>query len=295
MSTKPRLGKGLQALITDMSPAAEGDEIRMIPVKSISTNPYQPRRDFCEDSLQELAESLRQHGLIQPITVRRRGAGYELVVGERRWRAAQLASFTEIAAVVKDMKDEEVMEVAIIENLQREDLNPVEEALAFRQLQETQGYTQERLAERVGKSRPYIANALRLLSLPEDILSHVSRGTISAGHGRALLATPERARRPLLAKILSEHYTVRQAEQFAQDAHAETSIVSRETIKDGKREKGALSPEMKDVQSRLRERLQAKVHLHVRGKKGSIEIEYFNQEELERLLEIFNVNSTSIG
>jgi len=184
------------------------------------------------------------------------------------------------------MKDIEVMEVAIIENLQREDLNPVDEAMAFRQLQDSLSYTQERLAERVGKSRPYVANALRLLALPEDILVHVSRGTISSGHARAILATPEKLRGALLAKILSGSYTVRQAEQFAQDAQAEAKNVSRETL--GRQKKG-LSPEMKDVQHRLRERLQARVHLHVKGKKGSIEIEYYDTEELERLLELLDV------
>jgi ParB family chromosome partitioning protein len=275
----------LQALITEMSPTGGGDEIELIEISRISTNPYQPRREFSEEGLKELADSLRVHGLIQPITVRRRGRGYELVVGERRWRAAQLAGFEEIAAVVRDMSDEETMEVAIIENLQREDLNPIEEALAYRQLMDTLSYTQERLAERVGKSRPYVANALRLLTLPDDMVRHVSRGTISPGHARAILATPEAQRRALLDKIIREQCTVRQAELFAQRAQGD---VSRET--GGKKpRKPALSPELAEVERRLRERLQARVNLRPRGERGSIEIEYYSQEELERLLELFTI------
>ena len=183
--TKQRLGKGLQALITDMSPST-GDEVQNIGVDTLVPNPYQPRRTFTEENLAELAESIRQHGVIQPVIVRQLGERFELVVGERRLRAARLAGLKEIPAFVRDMSDVEIMEVAIIENLQREDLNAIEEATAIKQLQESLGYTQERLAQRLGKSRPYIANSVRLLSLPKVAIEYVSRGTLTAGHGREI-------------------------------------------------------------------------------------------------------------
>ena len=280
---KPRLGTGLQALIAEMSPVEESSEISLVSLGLISPNPFQPRRSFEESGLRALADSIREHGLIQAITVRRRGGSYELVVGERRLRAAKLAGLTEIPAIIRELSDQELMEMSIIENLQREGLNPVDEAEGFRQLMERLGYTQEQLAQRVGKSRPYVANALRLLSLPEDILMHVSRETISAGHARAILSAPIGARQLLLGKILAGKCTVRQAESLAK---ALQDGVSRET-------KTALGPklstEWRYVQRRLEERLQTKVNLRPRGDRGSIEISYHNQEELERLLELLGI------
>ncbi len=282
--SRPRLGKGLQALITEMAPVEDSAEIRELPLAQISPNPFQPRRVFDETLLQELAESIKQHGVIQAVTVRPRGNGYELVVGERRFRAAKMAGLKEIPAVVRDLADSELMEISIIENLQREGLNPVDEAEGLRQLMDRLGYTQEKLAAKVGKSRPYVANSLRLLSLPEDILVYVSRETISAGHARALLAAPQGSRRMLLEKILAGNCTVRQAEALAK---ALGSNVSRETQKSPADR--ALDPEWRSIQRRLEQRFQAKVSLKRRGGQGSIEINYHSLEELERLLELLGI------
>lgn len=277
---KQRLGKGLQALITDMAPQVAGDEVQYIAVDNILPNPYQPRRVFQDDQLQELAESIRHHGLIQPVTVRPRGDRFELVVGERRLRAAKLAGLQEIPAFVKDMTDAESMEVAIIENLQREDLNPMEEAAAFQHLQESLGYTQERLAQRLGKSRPYVANALRLLTLPRGVAELVSRGTLSAGHARAVLAAPEHLRELVARRIVDNELTVREAEQVAASLHN----VSRET--NAKKTRPGLPSELRELENRLRDALQTRVHLKASGNRGTIEITYHNAEELERLLEL---------
>lgn len=278
--TKQRLGKGLQALITDMAPQVANDEVQSIAVDSILPNPYQPRRVFQDEQLQELADSIRHHGLIQPVTVRPRGDCFELIVGERRLRAAKIAGLREIPAFVRDMTDLESMEVAVIENLQREDLNPMEEAAAFHHLQDRLGYTQDRLAQRLGKSRPYVANTLRLLTLPTSVAELVSRGTLSAGHARAVLSAPEHLRETVARRIVDHELTVREAEQLA------TSMpnVSRET----KTKKGlaTLPLEFREVESRLRDALQTRVALKRSGNKGTIEITYHNSEELERLLEL---------
>ena len=278
--TKQRLGKGLQALITEMAPST-GDEVQNIGVDTVVPNPYQPRRTFTDENLAELAESIRHHGVIQPVLVRKRGERFELVVGERRLRAAKVAGLKEIPAFVRDMSDVEIMEVAIIENLQREDLNAIEEAMAIKQLQESLGYTQERLAQRLGKSRPYVANSVRLLSLPKVVIEHVSRGTITAGHGRAILAVPEALRESFAQRIIAEALSVRQAEELA---NACNEGVSRETKT--KKAKHPQTLEIREVERRMRDVLQAKVQIRGEGKRGTIEIAYYNSEELERLLEI---------
>jgi len=279
--SKQRLGRGLQALITEMTPPST-DEVQIIGTENITPNPYQPRRTFTEENLAELAESIKQHGVIQPVTVRRRGDRYELVVGERRLRAAKLAGLKEIPAFVRDMGDVELMEISIIENLQREDLNAIEEALAIKQLQESLNYTQERLAQRLGKSRPYVANALRLLTLPKAVIENVSRGTLSAGHARAVLAVPESQRELLAQRIIEQALSVRQAEELAK---AIGQTVSRETKKRDT-PPAKVSLELRDIERRLRDVLQAKVQIKGEGKRGTIEITYHNSEELERLLEL---------
>lgn len=276
---KQRLGKGLQALITDMA-ASTGDEVQNIGVDALLPNPYQPRRTFTDENLAELAESIRHHGVIQPVIVRQRGDRFELVVGERRLRAARLAGLKEIPAFIRDMSDVELMEVSIIENLQREDLNSIEEATAIKQLQESLGYTQERLAQRLGKSRPYVANSVRLLTLPKAVIEYVSRGTLTAGHGRAILSVPETMREGFAQRIVDLALSVRQTEELAQTY----GDVSRETKP--KKVLPQQSLEIREVERRLRDALQAKVQIRGQGKRGTIEIAYFNSEELERLLEL---------
>lgn len=227
MEKKPEkraLGRGLSALMADISVAESAPQASqrrpdmIVPVESVVPNADQPRRDFAPEALAELAESIRQKGIIQPLVVRRnpRGDGYEIVAGERRWRAAQMASLHEVPVVLRDFSDSEVIEIAIIENIQRADLNAVEEAMAFRQLMDKFGHTQEKLAEALSKSRSYVANLLRLLNLPADVQTMVRDGTLSAGHARALITAedPSALARAVVARGLS----VRETEKLAREA-----------------------------------------------------------------------------
>ena len=215
------LGRGLSALMADVAPAqAEPAAPRrpdlMVPVEKVHANPNQPRRDFPAEALRELASSIQTRGILQPLIVREDPAqpgSFEIVAGERRWRAAQLAQLHEVPVLVRNLTDTEVLEVAIIENIQRSDLNPVEEATAYRQLMERFGHTQEKLAEGLGKSRSHIANLLRLLQLPDEVLGHVRSGALSAGHARALITTDHPVE--LARKVLAEGLSVRQTEALA--------------------------------------------------------------------------------
>jgi ParB family chromosome partitioning protein len=220
------LGRGLSALMADVNLTAPPDAApgsrrgeTLVAVELLVPNPDQPRRDFSEDSLADLAASIRQKGVIQPLIVRPRagGEGYEIVAGERRWRAAQIAQVHELPVLVRDLTDAEVLEVAIIENIQRADLNPIEEALAFRQLMDRFGHTQERLAEALSKSRSHIANLLRLLQLPPEVQAHLRSGVLSAGHARALITTPNPAE--LARKVIAGGLSVRETERLAQSAN----------------------------------------------------------------------------
>jgi len=275
---KQRLGKGLQALIADMEPPTN-EGIVAIALERILPNPHQPRRVFAEQELSELAESIRQHGVIQPITVRARGDAFELVVGERRLRAAKLAGLEEIPAMVKELSDLESAEISIIENLQREDLNPLEEAAAFSRLLSELGYTQEKIAARLGKSRPHVANTLRLLALPGSVADLVVQGLLSAGQARAVLSVPELQRESFARRVVAQGMTVREAEKAAQ----RIQNVSRETLPP--RAATLMPLEYREIEERLREFLQTKVALRHRGPGGTIEIAYHDQEELERLME----------
>lgn len=214
------LGRGLSALMADVEPApVEGSELprradRVVPVERISPNPDQPRRQFTPDALQELANSIAEKGVIQPLIVRPKGEDhYEIVAGERRWRASQMAQLHEVPVIVREFTDTEVLEVAIIENIQRADLNPVEEAMGFRQLMDRFGHTQEKLAKALGKSRSHIANLLRLLTLPDEVREMLQRGEISAGHARALVTCENPV--TLAKRIVAEGLSVRETEKLA--------------------------------------------------------------------------------
>ncbi|WP_290684396.1 MULTISPECIES: ParB/RepB/Spo0J family partition protein [unclassified Haematobacter] len=215
---KRSLGRGLSALMADVQVEPQSVKRRaelLIPVEKIVPNPDQPRRDFSGEALEDLANSIREKGIIQPLIVRERPGGtYEIVAGERRWRAAQIAQLHEIPVIIRDFSDTEVLEVAIIENIQRADLNAVEEALGYRQLMDRFGHTQERLAEALGKSRSYIANLLRLLQLPEEVLKWVREGLLSAGHARALITVAD----PIAMgrRVIAEGLSVRETEKLAQ-------------------------------------------------------------------------------
>ncbi len=273
MGKRKGLGRGLEALLPDLAlEAREG--VREIPVDEIRPRPGQPRRTFREESLQELAASMREHGVVQPLIVRKvAGGGYELVAGERRWRAARLAGMKTVPAIVRPLSDAQALEVSLIENLQREDLNPLEEAEAYRQLMEIVGLTQEQLAERVGKSRSHIANMLRLLSLPDEVKEYVSRGTLSMGHARALLSLPSAAAQIALArKVARQGLSVRQVE---------AAVKGR-----GRRPSRSEEPELRHIEDRLRMALGTQVRVVQGRKRGKIEIMYYSPEDLERLLEL---------
>lgn len=276
---KSRLGRGLQALIPVSETADNQGTGDLVSLDLIDPNPFQPRREFDPEKLAELTESVRVHGVMQPVVLRKTGDRYQLVAGERRCRAAKGAGMSDIPALVREFSDRELLELAIVENLQREDLNPIEEALAYEQLMDQLALKQEEVAARVGKSRPYITNTLRLLQLPEVLKQHVSRGTLSAGHARALLAISSSLEQLRLAdKIISDGLSVRQAEAFVAMQKAKTSV-SRET----KRNKDG---DHLDLEHRLQSALGTNVKIIHKKKRGKIEIEYYSNDDLERLLEI---------
>lgn len=272
-SEKRGLGKGLGALI----PVAEREDeetVREINIEDIRPNSFQPRRAFDEEKLAEMAESVRTHGILQPVVVRSIIGGYELVAGERRWRAAQLAGLVRIPAVVRELSEGEMMEVALIENIQREDLNPLEEAEAFKILLTEFGLTQEELAQRVGKSRSHIANILRLLNLTPEVQSYVSRGTITMGHARALLALSEpRAQLAACRQVVEKGLSVRETEE----------LLRRVPAKPAQKKRIPPDPGLLELETRIRRALSTKVRIRPGRKGGKIEIEYYSAEELERL------------
>lgn len=285
MSTAPKrgLGRGLGALLGDApvptAPAAPGvaggEVVRQIPVDRVRPNPHQPRKTFDPAGLEELKASILEHGVLVPILVRELADGYELVAGERRWRASAAAQRSTIPAIVRPSTDRQSLEVAIIENLQRENLNPLEEAAGYSNLIDEYGLTQEEVAQRVGKSRPVIANGLRLLQLPDAIKAMLHDGRLSAGHARALLAAPPEERVKLAERAVNEGLSVRALERL-------TGAVQTENAQKVPRAR-ELSPEEHDFESRLRERFGAHVALVRSGRGGRIEFRFTNDKELMRL------------
>jgi len=274
------LGKGLNALFPGES-LTKAESVEHIHVKSIKANPYQPRKIFDENAIQELSASIKEHGILQPIILRKTGATYEIVVGERRFRAAQMAGLSEIPAVVRTLTDEETMEFAILENLQREDLTPIEEAEAYHNLMENLGLTQEQLAFRLGKSRPHIANHVRLLSLPKKIRNYITEGKLSMGHGRTLLGLRKKEQIPIMAeRVLKEGHNVRQLEKLVQRMNEE---VPRETKPEKSKDLF-----LAERESNLRDYFGTNVSIKKTKNKGKIEIEFFSEDDLERILELLN-------
>lgn len=279
---KKGLGKGLSALIPDL--VAEGEERHEIGLDLIVPNPYQPRRNFSAEGLQELADSIRQYGVVQPIVLRRTGETYQIVAGERRWRAARLAGLGSIPAVVRDYSDREAMEIALVENLQRADLSPIEEALAYRRLVDEFKLTQDEVAERVGRSRPHVANILRLLNLPPEIQEYVSRGTLTMGHARALLAIDDAARQVALAqRTVAQNLTVRDVEQLCRGV---PSPAGERRDRKSRPPKEEHDPLLSDIEDQLKQAFGTKVQLLGSASRGKIEVEYYSQEELERIVDL---------
>lgn len=285
---KGGLGRGLDALIADTVPvvkeesaginAKEPDEntIIYVNINDIRANKDQPRKNFDEEKIRELADSILEHGIIQPLVVRKKGSFYEIVAGERRWRAARTAELTEVPCIVRDFTDEENMLVAIIENMQREDLDPIEEALGINQMIKTYGFTQEEVSKSISKSRPYISNTLRLLKLPEEIRQMVSEGKITAGHARAIInvANPEQ-QVAIAEQVFSDGLSVRDVEKLVLKLN-KPKKVPRKKVK---------SPDVERVENELRELFGTKITISSAGRKGKIEIEYYGHDDLNRIIE----------
>lgn len=275
-----RLGKGLDALIPSLN-VSDDDKVIEIPLKDLRPNPYQPRKTFNEDSIGELAQSIKEHGVIQPIIVRTVLRGYEIIAGERRFRASQQCGLERIPAVVRKFTDQQVMEIALIENVQREDLNAIEIANAYQGLVEQFQFTQEELSVKVGKSRSHIANFLRLLQLPEEVKQHVSRGTLSMGHARAIVGVKDDKTKKELANLtVKNEWSVRFLEDYIKQLEEEKQP-QKEKTKDKRKD-----PYIDQLEESLRDRYRTTVKIKHQNDKGKIELLYYSKDDLERLLEI---------
>jgi len=290
MERQRRLGRGLEALIpttSDTSPATASD-VRRIALSSIRANPFQPRREFRPEELAELEASLRASGLLQPISVRRRGEAYELIAGERRVRAATNLGWTEIQAIVRDFDDRTMLVLALVENLQRTNLNALEEARGYRRLIDEFQLTQQQVAEAVGKDRTTVTNLLRILSLPDEILELVERGTLSPGHARALLALSDTGSAIIFAKSTAKDgLSVRELEQRVRDANGEAnpSVQTQKPI----RQSVAVqqNPVLRAIEDDLRRYLQTDVRLTSSvDDRGKIELSFFSADDLDRILDL---------
>ena len=275
------LGKGLGALMGDFAaetPATGKSPYQLLPIHKVEPNPDQPRRDFDPEELQSLADSIATHGVVQPLTVRELNSGYyQIIAGERRWRAARMADLREIPAVIIEADDRKVMELALIENLQRQDLNPVEEALGYQTLMQEYGLTQEDAAKQVGKSRPAVANALRLLNLPEKVLEMVRTGELSAGHARAVLSLKTVKQQELAAqKIAALGLSVRQAELLCKNMGKEPAPVKEPTL---------AVDYVAECEKSLAKQLGRGVKIVNGKRKGRFELEFYGQEDLQLLLD----------
>lgn len=280
MAMKQRgLGRGLGALLTDYSENDAAQAVTTLPLQRIEPNPNQPRKRFDEVELQALADSIAQHGLLQPLAVRDMGNGYyQIIAGERRWRACRLAGLSEVPVTVIEADDRTVMELALVENLQREDLNPMEEAEGYRVLLEEYGLTQEQAAQQVGKSRSAVANALRLLTLSDEVRALVENGELTAGHARALLTLPNgRLQKAAAQKILALRLSVRQAEAMCKRMAAEEKP---------KEEPEPLAVDyIAECEKHLTRRLGRRVHIVNGKRKGRVELDFYGDDDLQKLYE----------
>lgn len=286
MAMKKGLGRGLDALLGDYT-AAPPEGVRQTDVYLIDTNADQPRKTFDEEKLKELADSIARHGMVQPIIVRQNGERFVIVAGERRFRAARLAGLTQVPVIVKALNDAEVMEVALIENLQRENLNPIEEAAAIRFLMEQHDLTQEEVAKRLAKSRPAIANSLRLLNLDDGVQDYVREGKLSAGAARALVAVKDARKQRTLAQEASlRGLSVREVERRAHAANNEEEIRRMKAEQKAEATRGCSSNDLYAAQEQLRERLGTRVAINGTEEQGKLVIEYYSKDMLEGLYEL---------
>ncbi|HHT37097.1 MAG TPA: ParB/RepB/Spo0J family partition protein [Firmicutes bacterium] len=273
--SRQALGKGLRSLIPQVE-VVNRNQVSQIEVDKITANPFQPRRYFDTEKLEQLAQSIKEHGVLEPIIVRKTDEGYQVVVGERRWRASMLAGKDTVPAVVKELTDRQMTELALIENLQREDLNAIEEAEGYQVLIEEFSMTQEEVAQSVGKKRSSVANALRLLTLDNKVKEMVASGALSRGHAKVLLGVDSvKLRQQLAEKVVKEGLSVRQLERLVKDRPKKKTEKTRRK-----------DPEVELLQEELQRVLGTKVRLDYHQGKGKIEIEYYSDEELERILDL---------
>ena len=278
---KTGLGRGLSSLIPTEPEPQTGEQIQQISIHEIKANPYQPRSGFQPEGLQELANSIKEHGVLEPLILRQVADGYELVAGERRWRAAAMVGLNAVPAVVRMLSDKQAAEMALIENIQRQDLNAIEEATAYQRLILEFGYIQEVLADKVGKSRPHVTNILRLLQLPREIQAELIDGSISMGHARALLPLKPALQLLYVELVKSKNLSVRQLEDLVQATLKPNKALLKEKI-EALTKRSAL---IQHWESQLKTTLQTKARIKPKGKGGKIEITFFDEEELQRLLD----------
>ena len=291
-SKKQGLGKGLGALLsTDGIPENTNDSVVELKINDISPNDGQPRKDFDEGALEELAESIKENGVIQPIIVQKKGSGYRIVAGERRWRASRIAGLKVIPAIVRELTDQQTMEQALIENIQREDLNPIEEAMAMQNLLSTHKMTQEQLAKKLGKPRTTIANTIRLMNIDESLIDFIRNGDLSAGHAKALLSLKDpEDQRKAADVIIAKDMTVRQAEEYVKK-YEWAMTHQNEGRKDKKEIDPAVALSTKEVETSLKKKFGSRVKIKLTDSdtgKGKLVIDYKNYDDLNRILDIIN-------
>ncbi|MBU5454871.1 ParB/RepB/Spo0J family partition protein [Caproiciproducens sp. MSJ-32] len=281
MSKKFALGKGLGALIPEDINVKEEVEKNLININLIRSNDKQPRKNFDNEKIAELAQSIKEHGIIQPIIVTKKDDYYVIVAGERRWRAAKLLGLKEIPALVMDLSEKNILEISLIENIQRQDLNPIEEAISYKKLLTDFNLTQEELSKRIGKSRVSITNTLRLMNLCDTVKQYLIDEVITEGHGRVLLSvTDEKLQCELAQKVIDENLSVRELERVIKNLNSE---------KKERKKKDELDPYYKEITEKLQDYLGTKVNISNKNNKGKIEIEYYSNEDLQRILEIMNL------
>lgn len=300
--SKPALGRGLGALLAGNPPATAApavaspapaapelprESVLRVPLARIRPCPFQPRKDFAPEALRELADSIREQGIVQPLIVREQADHLELIAGERRWRAAQLVGLTEVPVIVRQADDGAVLELALIENLQRENLNPIEEALGYSQLMTQFALTQELVATKVGKSRAQVANALRLLKLPDEVQGHVREGRLSVGHAKVILGLTSAELQKLAAeRVLKDGLNVRQVEELVARMLAHSPAPRA-----GKRGAAVKDTHVQQLENKIRERVGTRVHLRYARGRGALELAFYSDDELERLLQLLGVRT----
>ncbi len=283
MSKKFSLGKGLGALIPEESINKEKSDNLLVPLNKIKSNSEQPRKNFDADKIVELAESIKHHGIIQPLILKKVQDEYIIVAGERRWRAAKSLGLKEVPAIIMDLSDKQVLEISLIENIQRQDLNPIEEAMAYKKLLSDFKLTQEELSKRIGKSRTAITNSMRLINLDERVQVYLIEGVISEGHGRALLAIADGdIQYELSQRVIDEKLSVREIERIVKNLLTDNDKSKEKTTKE-------LNSYYRDIRDRLQEYFGTKVNLSNKKNRGKIEIEYYSEEDLQRILDIINL------